>query len=308
MAIPKRHRGGEISAGDIADTLAEEGIYAEIVGSRDRIPTHVAPIDKADKGSLTFYMSEDEDVLKGIRDCVLLCKIQFNKLHESVSSIIVKDPRLCFAIIAQEFLPSLPKPGLHTTSVIDPEAQIHPTAHIGPFCTVEKCTIGEGSVIHSGVKIYANTEIGKHVEIESGAVIGASGVGRSVGPGGRHWLFPHFGKTILENDSFVGSCSVITRGVLGETVLREGSRINASVVVAHNCIIGKHSAVSIGVTISGSSIVGDRCFIGSGSALREGIKLGNNIIVGLGAVVTKSFEKGDIVLIGNPAKIFKDNI
>jgi len=307
MAIPRRQRGGKISAREIAETLQREGISTELIGPEDMVPTHVGPIGSADARCLAFYVGTDPRVVDKIRDCVLFTRPDLNGVHDSVARIIVDDPRLCFAIIGQEFLPPLPKPGIHVTAVIDPEAEIHPTAYVGPHCTLEKCIVGENCVIHPHVTIYANTTIGRRVEIEAGAVIGSTGLGRSVGPDGRHWLFPHFGETILEDEAFVGSCSVITRGVMGSTTLKEGCRINAGVKIAHNCVIGRYTAVSIGVTISGSVIVGDRCFIGSGADLREGIRIGNDIVVGMGSVVVKHFEQDNVVIMGNPARIFREN-
>ncbi len=306
MVIHRRRRGGGITAGEMVETLRDEGIGADLVGPDDLVPTHVAALDNANKKSLTFFIGTDTARVKGIRKCVLLCKDGLTGVHESVSRIVVEDPRLAFAILAQEFLPPLPDPEIHPTAIVDVEAEIHPTAYVGPFCTLEKCVVGEGCVIHPRVMIYSNTTIGKRVEIESGAVIGATGIGRSVGPDGRHWLFPHFGETVLEDETFVGANSVITRGVLGSTVLKEGSRVNSGVVIAHNCVVGRHTAVSIGVTISGSSVVGERCFIGSNASLKEGIRLGNDVVVGMGSVVTKSFEEDSIVIMGNPARLYKD--
>jgi len=305
MVIPKRQRGTVITAREMVETLKNEGVVAELVGPDSLAPTHVSAIDRADKNCLSFYVGPDTEQVKGLRNCALLCKYDLDGVHESVTRIIVDDPRLAFAVIAQEFLPPLPEPGIHPTAIIDPKAEIHPTAYVGPYCTLEKCVVGEGCVVHPRVMIYANTTIGRCVEIESGSVIGATGLGRSVGPDGRHWLFPHFAETILEDEVFVGANSVITRGVLGNTVLKEGSRVNAGVVIAHNCIIGWNTAVSIGVTVSGSSVVGDRCFIGSSASLKEGIKLGNDIVVGMGSVVTRSFEEDNIVIMGNPARLHK---
>jgi len=305
MVIPKRQRGTEMTAGEMVETLRDEGIGAELAGPNVLVPTHVSPIDKADENCLTFYIGRDPDLIKCLKNCVLLCKDGLSGVHESVARIVVDDPRLAFAVVAQELLPPLPEPGVHPTAIVDPRAEIHPTAHIGPYCTLDECVVGEGCVIHPRVMIYGNTTIGRRVEIESGAVIGAAGLGRSVGPDGRHWLFPHFGETVLEDETFIGANSVITRGVLGRTKLEEGSRINSSVVIAHNCIIGRHTAVSIGVTISGSSVVGEGCFIGSNASLKEGVKLGNHIVVGMGSVVTKSFEEANIVIMGNPARLYK---
>ena len=305
MAIPKRQRGGSLTAIEMVESFREEGIRAVLLGSGELSPTHVRPIDRADENCLTFYIGGDSDLVGNLRNCVLLCNDGLSGIHDSVSRVVVEDPRLAFAIIAQEFLPVLPKPGIHPTAIVDLEAEIHSTAYVGPYCTLEKCVVGEGCVIHPRVMIYANTTIGRRVEIESGAVIGAAGLGRSVGPDGRHWLFPHFGDTVLEDEVFVGANSVVTRGVLGSTVLKEGSRVNAGVVIAHNCVVGRHTAVSIGVTMSGSGVVGERCFIGSSACLKEGIRLGNDVVVGMGSVVTKSFEEDGIVIMGNPARVYK---
>ena len=196
MVIPKRQRGIVITAGEMVETLKNEGIGAELVGSDSLAPTHVSAIDMADENCLSFYIGENSDLVSNLRNCVLLCKDGLAGVHESVSRIVVEDPRLAFAIIAQEFLPPLPGPGIHPTAMVDDESVIHPSAYVGPYCTLEKCVVGEGSVIHPRVMIYANTTIGRRVEIESGAVIGATGLGRSVGPDGRHCLFPHFGATV----------------------------------------------------------------------------------------------------------------
>ena len=53
--------------------------------------------------------------------------------------------------------------------------------------------------------------------------------------------------------------------------------------------------------IVGKISIGDNCFIGVGSILLPGVTLADNFIVGAGSVVTKSFEKGNVIA-GVPAK------
>lgn len=53
-------------------------------------------------------------------------------------------------------------------------------------------------------------------------------------------------------------------------------------------------------------IIGDKCWIGMNSVILPGVQLGNGTVVAAGAVVTKSFQQGNIVLAGIPAKIIKE--
>ena len=52
-------------------------------------------------------------------------------------------------------------------------------------------------------------------------------------------------------------------------------------------------------------LIGENCWIGMNSIILPGVLLGNNTIFGAGLIVTKSFEEGNIVIAGNPAKIIK---
>ena len=48
--------------------------------------------------------------------------------------------------------------------------------------------------------------------------------------------------------------------------------------------------------------IGDYCWIGMNAIVLPGVILGPHTVVGAGAVVTKSFEDGYCVIVGNPAK------
>lgn len=52
--------------------------------------------------------------------------------------------------------------------------------------------------------------------------------------------------------------------------------------------------------------IGDNCWLGSNVVILPGVTLGEHVIVGAGAVVTKSFEEGNCVIAGNPARKIKD--
>ena len=109
MVIPRTRPRTTMSAIKIVGTLRDEGIGSELVGPDMFAPTHVAAIDSAGEFSLSFYIGKDTKQVKSLRNCVLLCRDGLSGIHDSVSRIVVEDPRLAFAIIAQEFLPPLPE-------------------------------------------------------------------------------------------------------------------------------------------------------------------------------------------------------
>ena len=52
--------------------------------------------------------------------------------------------------------------------------------------------------------------------------------------------------------------------------------------------------------------IGDYCWIGMNSVILPGVHLGHHTIVAAGAVVTKSFPDGYVIVGGNPAKVIKE--
>lgn len=74
--------------------------------------------------------------------------------------------------------------------------------------------------------------------------------------------------------------------------------VEGKVRVGKNCRI--HQGVTIGSDKGKVPTIGNNCFIGANASIIGGIELGDDVRVGAGAVVTKSFGDGAI-LVGVPA-------
>lgn len=116
--------------------------------------------------------------------------------------------------------------------------------------------------------------------------------------------FPHFGNIILEDDVEIGNNVCIARGVLSNTILRKGVKVDNLVHIAHNVEIGENTQVIANAMIAGSVKIGKNCWISPSSSIKNQLTIGDNVLIGLGAVVIKDVESNS-VMIGNPAKLLR---
>jgi len=119
--------------------------------------------------------------------------------------------------------------------------------------------------------------------------------------------FPHIGGVRIGNNVEISSNCSIARGSLSDTIIGDGTKLDALVHVAHNVEIGKDCALTAGAVIGGSTIIGDTCWLGLNSTVKHKLKMGNNVIVGSGASVIHDVPDEDIVA-GVPAKSIKHKV
>jgi len=143
-------------------------------------------------------------------------------------------------------------------------------------------------------------KIGKNVTIEKGAVLGGDGFNYVYGKHG-YEHFPHVGGLVIEDNVSIGSNTVIHRGVLSDTIIGEGTKIDSLCHIAHNAIIGKHCLIIANSVVSGSCVIGDNTRLAMGAIIRNNVTVGKNCVIGMGSVVTKDVPDNE-TFAGIPAK------
>lgn len=131
------------------------------------------------------------------------------------------------------------------------------------------------------------------VGMGNGNVIGNSGFGYVKDNDGSWFEMPHFGSVVFGPGVQIGNNNNIDRGVIGDTVIGEGTKIDSLVHVAHNCQIGKRCLIVAGAIIGGSVEIGDHSFIGMNASIKQKVKIGKNCIIGAGAVVLNDVPDGE---------------
>lgn len=142
--------------------------------------------------------------------------------------------------------------------------------------------------------------IGRNCRIHPSVIIGVEGIKFANDPNGSKLQFIHTGEVIIGNDIDIGANSIIHRGSLGSTIVKDGVKIGVMVNIGHNNIIGKNTIVVGGTITSGSVVVGDNCWLCAGSLIRNGVSICNNVIVGMGSLVLKDIKESGMY-VGRPA-------
>ena len=278
-----------------------------ITGNEDFYFTNIQASENVNKETLDWVNPLKKNKLDYIINSpapVILCELSIKDtipIQSKKCLIFVENPKLTFLRIAKNFFKTSSYNGINQAAIIHRDAEISNNIYIGPNTYIGKTKIGSGSIIHGNCYLYDNVTVGKNVVIHSNTVIGADGFGYQRNEDGSFEKFPHIGGVIIEDHVEIGANTCIDRGSLGNTIIRNGAKIDNLVHIAHNVVIGKNTAVIANAMIGGSVVVGDNTWIAPSVSIRDQVKIGNNVTIGMSSLVTKSIPD-DEVWIGSPAK------
>lgn len=308
------------------DQLARR-LNGEVVGDREREITNAKALQKATSEDVTFVA--DDQNLRKLDKCSagvvligaerLATARQLTSLSET-TFIVVSDPLAAFIETIQQFRPPRLRRfiGVSPAAHVDPSAtigegtNIHPGAVIGPEtvigagCEIHSgavigagCHIGDQTTIHPHAVLYPEITIGNRVLIHANAVIGADGFGYRFEQG-RFVKIPQLGTVRIDDDVEIGACTTIDRGMVGPTIIGEGTKLDNLVMIAHNCELGKHNAFVSQVGLAGSVTTGDYVRCAGQVGIADHVHLGTGCTLAAKAGVHKNIPEGQ-THVGIPA-------
>ncbi|HZA62090.1 MAG TPA: DapH/DapD/GlmU-related protein [Nitrososphaeraceae archaeon] len=308
----------------IESILSEIGIDYRLVGNIKKTFRSIATIQQGKEDDLCYCSFDNEEAVSIISKSnagIILCK---NSLKESLDQyyqiwknntqlrhqiILVDNPRAAFIKIINKIYPKRVETKISGTAIISESATIGSNCFIGNYAVVGKdCEIGNNTTISDRAVIVQKCKIGNNCLIEPGVTIGADGFAYERDPETLELeRFPHIGGVTIGNNVEICANSSIARGSLSDTIIGDGTKLDALVHIAHNVVIGINCELTAGTIIGGSTTIGDTCWTGLNSTLKNKIKIGNKVIVGAGACVIHDVPDEDIVA-GVPAKSIKDKV
>lgn len=203
------------------------------------------------------------------------------------SLLISDDPFRDFNKITKHFNPFIAsKESVAESAVIGENSIVQPNVFIG-----ENVVIGKNCIIHANVSINNNCIIGDNVIIHSNTVLGADAFYYKNRPEGFDKLLSG-GRVVLKDNVELGASCTIDRGVTGDTIIGEGTKIDNQVHVGHDTVIGKKCLIAAQTGIAGCVIVEDEVTLWGQVGTNSGITIGEKAIVLGQTGVTKSIEGG----------------
>jgi UDP-3-O-[3-hydroxymyristoyl] glucosamine N-acyltransferase len=271
--------------------------------------TGAASLTEAEPGEIAFFADPRYvSLLRKTRASAVFVPMDFSE-PISAAQIRVSNPSKAFEQIVLQLAPKPVEfsPGVHPSAIVDPSVKLGGRVSIQPYAVIEpgasigegtvigaqtyvghETVIGPGCIIYPHVTIRERTRIGARVVIHSGAVIGADGFGFEL-VDGRYQKIQQLGIVQIDDDVEIGANTTVDRARFGRTWIQKGVKIDNLVQVAHNVVIGEHSAIAAQTGISGSTRVGARVTMGGQVGIVGHVKIGDGT-----TIAAQSGVSGDI--------------
>jgi len=307
-------------------------INGKIEGNPDAKVSHVAKIEEAAEGSLSFIANPKyEEFLYSSSASIIIINESLELEAPVLTTLVrVKDAYSSFALLLEKYNEMISgggKEGIENPSFISSTARIGRNVYVGAFTYIgenvilgdnvkifpgcyigDNVTIGENSKLYAGVKVYDGCVMGSNVVLHSGAVIGGDGFGFAPQKNGTYKKVPQIGNVLIEDDVEIGANTTIDRATMGSTIIRKGVKLDNLIQVAHNVEIGENTVIAAQTGISGSTKVGKNCVIGGQVGIVGHIQIADGTKINAQSGLSKSILNTNAVLNGTPAFEYKSSL
>ncbi|NPD46488.1 MULTISPECIES: UDP-3-O-(3-hydroxymyristoyl)glucosamine N-acyltransferase [unclassified Lentimicrobium] len=265
------------------------------VGADDYVVSGINEIHMVEAGDLTF-VDHPKYYSKALNSAATTILINKEVDCPEGKALIISDtPFDDYMKLVKHF-----RPFEASTSSISPKAEIgegtiiQPGAFIGNYVK-----IGKNCIIHANACIYDHCILGNDVIVHSGAIIGADAYYFQKRADGFK-KFESCGRVILEDKVEVGALCAIDKGVSGDTIIGEDTKMDNHSQIGHDTQIGKRCLIGAHAAIAGVTKIEDDVIIWGRVAINKDIVIGKGAVILATSAIDKSVEGGKTYF-GSPA-------
>ncbi len=264
-----------------------KAINATIIGQADLLATGINEIHKVEKGDITFVDVEkyfDQSIQSNASIIILNKEVA---CPPGKALLLCDTPFEAYDSIVKEHRAFKP-----LSSAISDAAVIHPSAIIEPNVVIgHHVKIGKYCHIQANVTIYSHTIIGDHVTIQAGSIIGTDAFYFKRYPD-QYKKWRSGGRVVIEDHVDIGAGCTVNKGVSGDTVIGQGSKLDCQVHIGHGVVVGKNCLFAAQVGIGGKTIIGDEVILYGQVGVAQNLSIGPKTVVLAKSGVSKSLEGG----------------
>lgn len=235
---------------------------------------------------------------------VIISAGHIGKAPPHLNLLVHSNPYLGFAKAAQLFDHTPAVDHIAASAIIAKTAKLSHNVVIGAGCVIEDFVeIGDNTVLKPNVVVCHHVKIGCDCLIHPNTVIGSDGFGNAWDDEQNAWhKVPQLGSVIIGDDVEVGANTTIDRGTLTDTTIGNNVRIDNLVQIAHNVVIGDHTAIAAQTGIAGSVTIGERCLFAGQVGINGHIEICDGVIVMSQSGVARSIREPGVYSAAFPAK------
>ena len=150
--------------------------------------------------------------------------------------------------------------------------------------------------------------VGKNCIIHSGAKIGSDGFGFAPQEDGTFSKIPQTGIVVLEDDVEVGANACLDRATLGQTLIRQGAKLDNLVQIAHNVEVGPSTVIAAQSGIAGSTKLGPGCMLGGQVGVVGHLKIAAGTKIDAQSGVNRNISDPGQAFRGSPIQPFRQQL
>ncbi|MEO1259148.1 MAG: LpxD N-terminal domain-containing protein [Bacteroidota bacterium] len=267
-------------------TIAQK-IGAKIIGDATLEATGINEIHKVEKGDIIFVDAK-KYFKKSLSSAASIIILNEEVECPPGKALLVCDhPFEAYDGLVRQYRPLRP-----LSSQIAESASVHPSSIIEPGVVIgHQVVIGKNCYIQANSYIGDHTHIGDHVTIQVGTIIGTDAFYfQKTENGYKKWRSG--GRVVIENHVDIGAACTINRGVSGDTVIGEGSKLDCQVHVGHGAVIGKNCLIAGQVGIGGKATIEDNVVLYGQVGVAQRVRVGAGAVVSAKSGISKSLEGG----------------
>jgi UDP-N-acetylglucosamine acyltransferase len=192
---------------------------------------------------------------------------------------------------------------IHPTAIVDPQASIHETADIGPFC-----------IIGAEVEIGARTRLVANIFCDGPTWVGEDNIFypySTIGVASQDLKYHgERAETHIGSHNKIREFVTVHRGTEGGgliTRVGDHNLLMAYVHVAHDCLVGSHVILGHAATLAGHVTIEDWASVGAYSGVHQFCRVGRHAFIGGYSVIVQDVMPFSSTVTEREARVFGAN-